>query len=181
MPYLPPNQYDIKFTDGGELYNPTTGDGYKGFYINYRNKYFAGKSASNLKVKLRKIEIPTGNKIANTSNFLYNQLNKKYYQKIKNRKAPYPSKPLPTEKDYDKGIFTRYFCQRINNISYIIELDKGVYDGLINRTYNSTLYKPGKIDWSLQQSKINNDQVLKLEKKYPNIRFFFTDPFEFVK
>ena len=181
MPYLPQNQYNIKFTNGGELYNPLTGKGYSGYYIHYRNKYFAGKSTTNLKTKLRKIEIPKGNKVANTTNFLYNQLNKKYYQKIKNRKSPYPSKPTPTEEDYTKGVFTRYFCQRVNNHDYLIELDKEVYDGLLNRTYNNILYKPGKIKWSLQNSQINNDHVLKLEQLYPNVRFLFMDPFEFVK
>ncbi len=181
MPYIPQNQYDIKFTNGGELYNPSTGNLYTGYYIQYRNKYFAGNTPTNLKTKLRKIETPLDNKIYNTTTFLYNQLNKKFYQKTKNRKIPYPSKPLPTEKDYNKGIFTRYFCQRANNKLYIIELDKEVYNGLLSGTYNKVLYIPGKISWSLQNPQVNNDKVLKLEKKYPQLRLFFNNPGEFIK
>jgi hypothetical protein len=181
MPYLPPNQYETKFTNGGELYNPINGNEYTGYYIKYRNKFFAGNSPQNLKIKLRKIELSTENQVSNPTNFLYNQLNKKFYQKIKNRKIPYPSKPLPTEEDYTKGIFTRYFCQRANNKLYIIELDKEVYNGLLSGTYDKVLYTPGKINWSLQNSQLNNDNVLKLEKKFPQLRIFFNNPEEFVK
>ena len=87
MPYLPKNQYETKFTNGGELYNPADGNEYMGYYIKYRNKFFAGNSPQNLKTKLRKIEEATDNKVYNTTTFLYNQLNKKFYQKTKNRKG----------------------------------------------------------------------------------------------
>ncbi len=181
MPYLPKNQYETKFTNGGELYNPADGNEYMGYYIKYRNKFFAGNSPQNLKTKLRKIEEATDNKVYNTTTFLYNQLNKKFYQKTKNRKIPYPSKPLPTEEDYTKGIFTRYFCQRANNKLYIIELDKEVYNGLLKGTYDKVLYTSGKINWSLQNPQLNNDNVLKLEKRFPQLRLFFNNPEEFVK
>jgi len=75
MPYIPKSQYDIKHTNGGELYNPETGEEYAGDYIQYKERYFAGKTITNLKTKLKKIDLEENLVLINSRNFLYNQLN----------------------------------------------------------------------------------------------------------
>ena len=181
MPYIPKSQYNIKYTNGGELYNPTTGEEYSGEYIQYGQKYFAGNTITNLKVKLKKIDKEDNIIVKNTRNFLYNQLNPKHYKNIKKRLKPVASKPQPTEEDYNKGVWRRYFCQRVNNPNDIFELDIKGYNKLLNGEYDKFLYYPGEIMWSLRSIEINTNNILKLVKKYPNIQFFFNNPGEFIE
>lgn len=181
MPYIPKSQYNIKHTNGGELYNPSTGEEYSGEYIQYGQKYFAGNTITNLKVKLKKIDKEDNIVLKNTRNFLYNQLNPKHYKKVKKRFKPVASKPFPTEEDYIKGIWRRYFCQKINNQSEIFELDLEGYNKLIKGDYDNLLYTYGDIMWSLRESQINNDNVLKMIRQYPNIQLLFNNPGEFIK
>lgn len=181
MPYIPKSQYDIKHTNGGELYNPLTGEEYKGDYIQYGQKYFAGNTITNLKIKLKKIDSEENLVLVNTRNFLYNQLNTKTYKKLKKRSNPVASRPKPTEKDYEKGVWKRYFCQRVNNLDQFFELDIEGYKKLTSGEYDNFIYRSGEIMWSLRNEQTNNDNVLKLERKYPRIRFFFNNPGEFVR
>jgi len=180
MPFIPKSQYSVKYTNGGELYNPQTGVQYRGKYIQYGTRYFAGDSILNLNTILKLIEIPEGNLVTNKNTFLFNQLNKPYYNKVKNQVAPTPSKPTPTEEDYKKGFWERYFCQRANDLNYIIEIDKDTYKKFQSKKINSVLYQKGKINWSLQSGKLNNDNVLSLVRTYPNIISLFNNPLEFI-
>lgn len=181
MPYIPKSQYTIKHTNGNELYNSFTGQIYIGEYIQYGQKYFAGNSILNLNTPLKKIKIENNLIVNNTRNFLYNQLNPKTYKKLKKRSMPVATKPKPTDKDYEKGIWKRYFCQRINNENDFLELDAEGYTKLKNGEYDNFLYNPGEIMWSLRNSQINNDNVLKLVRQYPSIQFFFNNSEEFIK
>jgi len=181
MPYIPKNQYTINYTNKGELYNPSTGEEYTGEYIKYGTKYFAGNSILNLKTPLKKINFEESSIVNNSINFLYNQLNPKTYKKLKKRSMPVASKPTPTDKDYEKGIWKRYFCQRINNENDFLELDNEGYSKLKSGEYDNLLYNGGEIMWSLRDSQINNNNVLKLVRQYPSIQFFFNDPEEFIK
>ena len=180
MPFIPKSQYSIKHTNGGEFYNPRTGVQYKGEYIQYGTRYFAGNSILDLNTPLKRIEIPKGNMVVNKENFLYNQLNKPYYNKVKDQVAPIPSKPTPTKEDYEKGFWERYFCQRANNFNYIIEIDKSTYKKFQSNKISNVLYQKGKLNWSLQSGKINNDNILSLIRQYPNIFSLFNNPLEFI-
>lgn len=181
MPYIPKSQYTIKYTNGSELYNPATGQAYIGEYIQYGHKYFAGNSILNLRIPLEKIKIENNLIVNNTRNFLYNQLNKKQYDKLKKSIPPVASRPRPTEEDYIKGVWKRYFCQRVNNPDVILEMDSDGYAKLKSGEYDKLLYRGGEIKWSLTNAQLNNDNVLKLERNYPRIMFFFSDPEEFVR
>lgn len=181
MPYIPKSQYNIKHTNGGELYNPITGEEYSGKYIQYGQKYFAGNTITNLKVKLKRIDTEENIILKNTRNFLYNQLNPGQYKKVKKRLKPVASKPSPTEKDYEKGIWKRYFCQRANNENEIFELDLEGYNKLLKGEYDKLLYNYGDIMWSLRDPQLNNDNILKLIRQYPGIQFFFNNPGEFIR
>lgn len=181
MPYIPKSKYDIKYTNGDELYNPSNGQPYSGEYIQYGQKYFAGNSILNLRIPLEKIKIEDNLIAKNARNFLYNQLNPKQYNKLKKSIPPITSKPQPTEEDYEKGIWERYFCQRVNNNNIVLELDIDGYTKLERGEYDNLLYRSGKIKWSLKDSQLNINNILLLERTYPQIRFFFVNPEEFVK
>ena len=181
MPYIPKSQYDIKHTNGGELYNPATGEEYNGEYIQYGQKYFAGNTITNLKVKLSKIDNEENLVLKNTRNFLYNQLNPKQYKRLKTRSNPVASKPRPTEEDYTKGVWRRYFCQRANNENEIFEMNLEGYNKLKKGEYDNILYTYGDIMWSLRDIQSNNNNVLKMIRQYPGIQLLFNNPGEFIK
>ena len=97
MPYIPKSQYTVKHTNGSELFDPASGEEYIGEYIQYGQKYFAGNTILNLKVPLKKIPEGDDTIARDTRTFLYNQLNKKQYKKLKDRFIPIGTKPTPTE------------------------------------------------------------------------------------
>lgn len=181
MPYIPKSQYKIKHTNGGELYVMTTGKDYKGEYIQYGTKYFAGNNITNLKTKLKKIDLGSNTIHKSAHTFLYNELKKSYYQKSKNQAKPPSSSPQPMEINYKNGVWERYFCQRRNNINIIFELEKKVFDDLFKGKYNPSLYKFDKIEWSLINPDFNIDRILKFKKEYPNIDILFNNPLEYIK
>jgi len=64
---------------------------------------------------------------------------------------PYQYYPTPTPEEYELGVFDRYFCFKINEMSYL-ELNKEVYEKLVNKdsTYQWELFTPFKIPWTLK-------------------------------
>ena len=74
------------------------------------------------------------------------------------RELPYQCYPKPTKDDYALGVFTRYFCVKINEIQYL-ELTKELYDFLDkeNPGYVFELYKLFKFQWTLTG---NRDEVI---------------------
>ena len=66
------------------------------------------------------------------------------------KEVPYQSYPKPTEDDYSLGVFTRYFCVKINQNLYL-ELDKKQYKKLKNQNAD-WLWEPYicfDIQWTL--------------------------------
>lgn len=181
MPYIPKSKYSIKSTNGGELYNPQTGNQYRGEYIQYGTRYFAGNSITDLSIKLEKLETNNTHILNTERNFLYNQLNKKFYQKIKNQKPPRAQSQTPTEDDYKRGRWERYFYQRVTNENQIFETDKKTHTELRSNKLDGALYKPGKIVWSLTSKEENIINVLKLKRKFLYIDALFNNPGEFVR
>ena len=68
----------------------------------------------------------------------------------KPKRIPLYSYPKPTEKEYNVGILTRYFCKKINQNIYI-EINKETYDKLVSKdaSYSYTLYFPFNLTWTL--------------------------------
>jgi hypothetical protein len=79
---------------------------------------------------------------ANINNINLNNLPLKF--------TPVQSYPTPTEDDYKLGVFTRYFCVKINENRYL-ELSKDVYDKLVNKNSNYLWepYTPFKLQWTI--------------------------------
>ena len=100
---------------------------------------------------------------------IYNSLQKVNMTKI--LKNPTPFYPSPAKSDYDLGVFTRYFCVKVNeNIYY--EINKQDYDSLSDedRTFDFKLYTPFQILWTIsgdekEVERTNYNMVLIKEKR----------------
>jgi hypothetical protein len=84
--------------------------------------------------------------------------------KIKTYITPEPQYVTPTAEELQEGIFTRYFCKKINE-KKIFEVNKEIYDSIIKKDnkYNYVLYEVIDIKWKLtgpaNDSKQNNTLI----------------------
>lgn len=180
MAFIPKNRYEILHTNGKQLYNPKTKQEYKGDYIKTGNSYYAGRSISNLGDRLELIDQSGGNLSRKLDAQIYHVLKPQRYKKALTRQAPPSTVVFPGKEDYDKGYFTRYFCRRKNSKSGFYEISKESFDRLRANSLDNVLYLGGSITWSLTSSDINNENVLRSERNFPGIRFFFNDPSQFI-
>ena len=171
--YVPKNRIITnQYSNDSSLVVKSTGEFYKGFYYKtFDGKYFTGKTPNdppnvelevvqpldeNISQTLPQNEIaysdlpidPPGYnedtvvKYANINNINLNNPNPKF--------IPIQFYPTPTEDDYKLGVFTRYFCVKINENRYL-ELSKDVYDKLVNKNSNYLWepYIPFKLQWTI--------------------------------
>ena len=87
-----------------------------------------------------------------------------------------PSKVYPSESDYERGWFYRYFTKRINDPNYF-EIKKETYDSILNqeKKYDHNLYEIGKIKWDLKGN-VFKKNALSLEltgRRWRNISYLF--------
>jgi hypothetical protein len=59
--------------------------------------------------------------------------------------------PVPTSDDYKKGYFIRYFCKKVNENGYIIEVSEAEWNGISNGTvpYDISPYQIEKLFWKI--------------------------------
>jgi hypothetical protein len=90
---------------------------------------------------------------------------------------PTYNSPNPTEKDYQVGLFRRYFCKKSNELIYL-EINKDTYDKLFNKdkTYLFQLYVPFDIPWSLTGDRNivyqTNKNIVELTMQNNNFKMF---------
>lgn len=180
MAFIPKNQYEILYTNGKELYNPKTQQEYKGEYIKTGINYYAGSSIGNLGDRLQKIDQGGGNLSRKLDAQIYHSLKPVRYKNSLRRKPPPNTVSIPQQEDYDRGYIKRYFCKRKNSKSGFFEISQKSFTQLNQNTLDSVLYLGGFLVWSLTDSKINNENILRLEKNFPGIRFFFNDDTQFI-
>jgi hypothetical protein len=67
-----------------------------------------------------------------------------------NRFLPFYNLTLPTQQDYQIGEFRRFFCKKVNEISYL-EIDQDTYFSIVQKSPKITfeLYVPFNIAWSI--------------------------------
>jgi len=72
-----------------------------------------------------------------------------------NRLTPAYNLTTPTQKDYELGVFTRYFCKKNNEYKYL-EIDKKTFDLLSARSKNIAwdLYSPLSTLWYITGDEI---------------------------
>ena len=179
MPYLPKSKVNIKEASSGEFVYRKGKKPFKGKYLELSNgKYYAGTNVINLGEELVKAkEDPSNNRIGNSfDSQKYSLLKKKKKKFLQNTKRVPISKPAPTEEDYDRGYYTRFFAKRINQSKSYIEISSDTFQKLQEKTdYDHHLYVVGSITWALKNGtrKVNNNNLRILERTFPYISNFF--------
>lgn len=167
--YIPKNQYRKKQTYGDEFINPD-GTDYVGPYI----------------------ETAGGLLLAGDSlNSINGELLPKTEENLLNIERPYNDYFGPTEENYSRGFFTRYFTRTRRNGKFV-EMNKEQWQGKKSRKE----LVAGQITWFITgpindgevngipykgTSTKNRETLERLEREYPGIVNFFSNTSEFVR
>ena len=193
MPFIPRSKIIIKNTSGDELVYKDSRKSYIGSYIETsKGKLYAGTDNVNPGLELVKLrdKVTLTDKIFGyTKDVRKFNIIKKNVRDFLDKTKPLPvAKNIPTEKDYNRGFFQRYFSKRINGNSYV-EIDKSVYNSLVAKdgTYDHNLYIIGSIRWYLRENttgeavKRNTLSLIRAENTFKNLRFLFPIFNEFLR
>ena len=87
------------------------------------------------------------------------------------------NKPIPTQKDYDRGYYSRYFVKRHFD-GIVTEVSKDTYNAVQNEHYVKL-----ELAWKLRDDApiVNQKQVRTAEKDIKGISNYITNYYEFVK
>lgn len=179
MSYIPKSKIQFLQTSGGEFVNKRTRKPYKGPYMATSDgKYYIGSDNFKLTTELSKTEPAPLNFKKNKTNLKYNILQPSKFKFLKKLKSVALVKPQPTEKDYEKLKFIRYFSKKINSQFGYIEINKEMYESIRDKKeeYDYNLYQVGKVEWALvgNTQKINKNTLLLLEEEHPGISMMFS-------
>ena len=185
MAYIPKSKISILDTPGGEFINKSTGASYIGKYLELSNgKYYEGSNPSQLDQELI---IPlSSNQLSNNRDSLsYNNLKPKITKFQSQVKSIYPTKSLPTDKDYTRGYYTRYFARKVNEPRGYIEVDVDIFNSIRQRkkTYDFNLYEVGSFTWNLKKGSTTSNSINLqiLERTFPFVSIIFPKLDEFEK
>ena len=190
--YIPKSQISKKTTNGGLLIYKSDNTPFIGKYIKTsKNKYYAGHSNTRVGAELilsNSVSPEVSNNIISTQT----KANRKfslYKKEIKNflskTKKPPTFKSIPSEVDYIKGFYRRYFLTRINENKYI-EISKKVFESIKSKKgeYDHNLYKIGSLVWNIKGDnvhKLNSLSIIKTQRSFPNIFTLFPILNEFLR
>tara|TARA_R110001592_G_scaffold336422_1_gene621976 strand:+ start:4061 stop:4804 length:744 start_codon:yes stop_codon:yes gene_type:complete len=125
------------------------------------------------------------NVINNSKTNPYIRLKTNIFSAINNHNPIIATKTKPTNKNYERGYYTRFFCKRNNANNIYFEIDEKTYKSLTkqNSKYDFNLYTAGKIRWSIDGDIMKSNKIIlsQLEGKFPNISLLFTKLNEFQK
>jgi hypothetical protein len=175
--YFPKSEIEINlYTYGNEFKIINSEKSYVGYYFKTSSgKYYTNSQPSPTSIELEKYiqedDIKTGQKISNIIYNSYNNNDIDLYNNskkniIKRKIIPTYLPNIPTELDYNKGEFIRYFCKKRNENIYI-EINLDIYNLLTKKDNNIMweLYFPFLINWKISGDKnkiynINKNIVL---------------------
>ena len=190
MAYIPKIKITIQDTDdpsqGPSLIYKSTNTSYSGKYIETANgKYYAGTNNVVLGPELIKHE--DNHETDEWEGDKYVQIHKLFKKNIKkflNNTIDISSfKPIPTNKDYERGFFVRHFAKRINGDSYI-EIDQETHDNIRRKKgkYDYNLYEVGTLNWHIKGNthKLNSISISKKNQTFPNLLMLFPSLSEFI-
>tara|TARA_Y100000593_G_C4314038_1_gene339902 strand:+ start:2977 stop:3972 length:996 start_codon:yes stop_codon:yes gene_type:complete len=182
--YIPKSKLTILYTEGNEFIIKSTQKGYAGPYIKTSNgKLYAGTNPSNLQTLLERALQTNENMGQSMNSVKYSILKKQQHNDLKNNLAVPGSKNIPTDKDYNRGHFLRYFLVRANGDFYK-EVKLKTFNDYVSKTIvDENLYTVDKIKWALKEDVIEtNRTTLRIaERKYPGLSEVFPLLNEFEK
>lgn len=162
MTYFPKNKIKTNLYSNGNLVYKSTNQPYTGYYYKlYNGSIFTGKNQfdkpnEELTENKQEEEIPDGDgplevnyKTHTLTNYNYSILKKIDINENKISINSIVNSPI--SKDYEVGMYMRYFLVKTNeNIYY--EINKETFDQIINKNpkYNWELYVPFKIHWDVK-------------------------------
>jgi hypothetical protein len=177
MAYYPKSQVKTNlYTNGGEYSIIPSGQNYTGYYFKTSTgKYYTGKTPQDLPndelvliTSLFSItsfsetltKTPLSIDVEEVKNVPYIDLSNTNLNQVSY--LPYYSPQLPTQQNYQNGVFRRYFCKKTNEIIYI-EIDLNQYSNLVTKNPQILwqLYEPFNISWQLTGDKQQTAQVNK--------------------
>ena len=184
MTYIPKSKLNIKETNGTEFQVKSTKKPYVGKYMQLSNgKLLAGSDPLRPGKELEPISTPVSNLGYSQDVRLHRKLKPEISLGLGNVKDISFSKNTPTEDDYARGYFIRYFVKKVNQNTFYKEISKEVYDSLVKgkSEYDINLYQPGRIKWALRGNvrNINKSLLSKTEKRYPNLSLLYPKLDEF--
>lgn len=186
--YIPKSKIQTNlYTEGNEYVYVLSGEYYAGYYYSVADeKFYTGKNPNvsdskeivpaasftadspedpdNYDYAILTLGIDSGVEDSlNTHaryNFFKQENNPDTFNSNQRRLIPPFTPVLPTQKDYDLGVFVRYFCKKRNENIYI-EIDENIYNRLVERdpTIAFDLYRPFKLNWTLTSSTNNENEV----------------------
>ncbi len=190
MAYLPKSKVTIKTTGPGFLVYKITQTPFTGDYMETnKGKYFEGTNNVNpgeeLVLDTRRNDEETNISFGiNIDVKRYNVIRKnvkRFLEKVNNIPVV---KNTPTEEDYTRGFFRRYFSKRINGVGYK-EIDKDTFESISKKDgkYDHNLYEIGLIRWNITGNvfKTNSDEIKKTERRFKNIFSLFPILNEFLR
>jgi len=195
MTYIPLNKIRTNLSTNGTEYQTLDGVPYVGFYWKQdTGEVFTGKTPNDLpSLRLVPISLPPSSPSSLTPLTSYSLLNiddlgesqdnllnpilVEEYQSIKEIDyqdltylLPSSYYPTPTEDDYNLGVFTRYFCVKINENIYL-EISKDTYDSLLQekKDWAYELYTPFWLQWTLtgeeKEVELANSNVIAIKER----------------
>ena len=177
MAYIPKSKINILNTPGGKFIVKSTNQEYIGDYIELSNgKYYVGNDPTNLNQELI-LPLSTDRLGISQNSYIYNNLKPEIVNFHSKNKFIYPSKTIPTSKDYDKGYYTRYFAKKVNEPRGYIEINVDVFNSINQqkREYDDYLYKVGSLIWNLKNgtTTLNFKNLQILERTFPFVSIIF--------
>jgi hypothetical protein len=195
------------YTNGGEFTKTSTGEDYIGkYYKTYDGKCKTGPNP--LEGPSESLEATNNQQ---DSRIPQNNFNKAYLQNssikvntnILNLAVlidPTPIQAIPTEEDYKRGYYLRFFAQKRKGQAYsIVEIDEETYTDLTTnqQKYNYLTWKALKLFWQLtgpkKDNKTNRTQVVagiedtnlrlirQQEKGFPGLNLYLKDPLQYAR
>ena len=187
MAYFPKQSINYRNSSEGEFVFRTNNNPYEGSLMETSTgRFYAGNDPMNLSKELiKKKELNPVQFGYNSNVKLFNSLKSNTFNKQKKFKTPTSSRIGPSEKDYKRGYYTRYYMFRTNNEEQIYEISKKTFQDTIDKKvkFDKNLYKVGSIIWALK-GEVASINFLTLEETSqitPNIKIVFPKLDEFFK
>jgi len=186
--YIPKSKVSILETTGNEFVIASTNQPYKGNYMELSDgTYFAGNNPQNPGEKLLERQDLNVSFGRSKNNSIYRKLKRPIYNELAKKSVIPVDKPQPTNKDYERGYFIRYFCKRVNDQYNYFEINKKTFDKLNGKTddYDHNLHIIGQIKWALLEtpknpvSNINDINIKLLLNEYSFLDVFFNNLTEY--
>lgn len=143
------------YTRGTQFATPD-GKPYTGkYYVTFEGEAYTGANpyvGTNLPLKeLKTDDVFINPTIAGTTNFINQNVQGATIATPVEIEALIPYYPFPTESDYSRGYFTRYFAKYLTGPGYIVEISQDTYanitNGVTQQVYLS--YEVDKMFWQL--------------------------------